>query len=351
MSPKGFFLLLLVTLATVAGAVAAVMNQPAAWQAAQHDAPVFPLLEERLNDLAKVEVVTAEGSIVVERVEDAWTLPGQHGYPARDRAVRDAVLGLKALKVAEPKTRTPEGFKRLRVEDLETEGARSRLVRLSAGDGTVLAEALLGRSRPGALGQASGGLYYRKPGEAQAWLAAGEVELPETERAWMQNDVVHLPSETVASLEVAHADGSSFRAARATPEVEALELEQVPEGREVATSKTDQLDSALSFVAFKEVAPAADIAFAADPNRAVVTTFDGVEVTVELGEAEGELWAKVAAALAANVPEEGREAAEALVREITDRTSGWAYQLDDHVVTRLLPKTEQFLQPEPKNDS
>ncbi len=351
MSPKGFFLLLVVTLATVAGAVAAVLNQPAAWQAAQHDAPVFPLLEERLNDLTKVEVVTAEGSVTVERVADAWILPEQHGYPAREEVVRDAVLGLKELKVAEPKTRTPEGFKRLRVEDLETEDARSRLVRLTAGDGTVLAEALLGRSRPGALGQASGGVYYRVPGTDQAWLAAGGVDLPDSERVWIQNDVVHLPSETVASLAVTHADGATFQAVRATPEVKALELEQVPEGREVATSKTDQLDSALSFVTFKKVAPAADITFAATPNRAVVTTFDGLEVTVELGEAEGELWARIAAVLAADAPEEGREAAETLAREITDRTEGWAYQLDDHVVTRLLPKTEQFLQPEPKNDS
>ena len=81
-----------------------------------------------------------------------------------------------------------------------------------------------------------------------------------------------------------------------------------------------------------------------------MTTFDGVTVTVELGEAEGELWAKLTAALAEDAPaeEEARAAAEERVSEITARTEGWAYRLADRVVKRLLPKVEEYLEAEPE---
>ena len=180
MSPRNFIILAVVTFVTVAGAVFALHEQPATRQALQPEEPVFPLLQARLNDAAKLEVVTAEGEVVLLREEGSgtWTLPGKQGYPARQNGVREVILDLRALKVAEPKTRKPEGFARLEVEDVEAEDAQSRLVRVSAADGTVLAEALFGRDRPGALGDASGGIYYRVLGEAgpgaltrTAWLA------------------------------------------------------------------------------------------------------------------------------------------------------------------------------------
>ena len=352
MSPRNFIILAVVTFVTVAGAVFALHEQPATRQALQPEEPVFPLLQTRLNDAAKLEVVTAEGEVVLLREEGSgtWTLPGKQGYPARQNGVREVILDLRALKVAEPKTRKPEGFARLEVEDVEAEDAQSRLVRVSAADGTVLAEALFGRDRPGALGDASGGIYYRRPGGAQAWLAAGTLELPQDERAWLQTDVVHVAANTVAAIEVTHADGSRFAASRPSAEERNFELAALPEGRKAAAGKTAQLGSALAFVSFAEVAPAAEIDFVAAPNRTVVTTFDGVAVTVELGEAEGELWAKVSATLGEDAPEdeEARAAAEAQVTEITARTEGWAYRLDDHVVKRLLPKVEAYLEAAPE---
>ncbi len=351
MSPRNFIILAVVTLATVAGAVYALREQPATRQALRPEEPVFPLLQERLNDAALLEVVTAEDQVVLSREGDGpWTLPSKQGYPARETGVREVILALRALKVAEPKTRKPEGFTRLEVEDVEGEGARSRLVRISAADGTVLAEALFGRQRPGALGDASGGIYYRAPGGEQAWLAAGTLELPEGERAWLQTDVVHVAANTVASIEVAHADGTRFAASRASAEDKDFELAELPEGREAAASKTSQLGAALAFVSFDEVAPAAEIDFVAAPNRTTVTTFDGVAVTVELGESDGELWAKVSAGLAETAPEdtEARTAAEDQAAEITATTEGWAYRLADRVVKRLLPKVEEYLEAEPE---
>lgn len=353
MSPKSFLVVLFVTAVTVAAAVAVILERPGSQQAQSYDAPVFPLLQERINDVAKLEIQTAEESITLAKVDDRWTLPGTHGYPAREKIVREVVLGLRDLKVAEAKSRRPEGFARLEVEDLEAEDAKSRLVKLSAADGTLLAEALLGRQRQGTVGEAIGGTYYRKPGGDQAWLAAGTLSLPKRERAWLQTDVVHLAAETVAMLEVEHADGSRFRAARDTAEAETFELEPLPEGRSADSSKTKDFGSSLTFVAFTEVAPADQVDFAAEANRAVVTTFDGVAVTVELGEADGDLWAKLSAELSDEAPTEGeaREAAEKLAGEISGRTEGWAYRLDDHVIKRLLPKVEEFLAPEPKEAS
>lgn len=351
MSPRNFIILAVVTLATVAGAVYTLREQPVTRQALRPEEPVFALLQERLNDAAKLEVTTAEGQVVLSREADGpWILPSKQGYPAREAIVREVILALRSLKVAEPKTRKPEGFVRLEVEDVESEGAKSRLVRLSAADGTVLAEALLGRQRPGALGDSSGGTYYRVPGGDQAWLAAGTVELPGGERAWLQTDVVHVAANTVAAIEVEHADGTRFTATRASAEDKNFELADLPEGRKAAASKTSQLGSALAFVSFDEVTPAAEVDFVVAPNRTTVTTFDGVAVTVELGEAEGELWAKLSAALAEDAPEEEetRAAAKEQAAEIAAQTEGWAYRLDDRVVKRLLPKVEEYLEAEPK---
>ena len=351
MSPRAFIALAVVTALAVLGATVATLTQPELRRAASLDTPVFPLVEERVNDAAKLEIVSPEATITLAVEDGRWVVQSMQGYPAKPAAVRETILQLKDLKLAEAKTQRPDRYARLEVEDVTAPEAKSRQVRLTAADGTVLAEAIIGRRRPGALGATDGGTYFRRPGEAQAWLAAGEVSLPQDDRSWLETEIVHLPADNVRAIETLHADGTRFAAER--PQGGDFVLDNVPEGRGVAADKTQRLGSALAFLTFADVARADDVAFAAPPNRAMVSSFDGVAVTLEIGEYEGNLWTKVSSRLADDAPsdEAARAAAEKQVAEINDRTRGWAYQLEDFAATRLLPKVEEFLEEESKGSS
>ena len=351
MSPRAFIALAIVTALAVLGAVAAIVAQPELRRAATPDEPVFPLIEERVNDVAKLEIVSPEATVTIAVDGGRWVVRGMHGYPAKPAAVRETILQLKDLKLVEAKTQRPERYARLEVEDVTAPEAKSRQIRLTAADGTILAEAIIGRRRPGALGATNGGTYFRRPGEAQAWLAAGEVSLPQDERSWIETEIVHLPADSVRAIETLHADGTRFQAER--PQGGDFVLENVPEGRAVASDKTQRLGSALAFLSLADVAPADTVTFAAPPNRAMVTSFDGVAVTLEIGEYEGNLWAKVSSRLADDAPsdEAARAAAEKQVAEINDRTGGWAFRLEDFAAIRLLPKVEEFLEQETKGPS
>ena len=367
MKPRTFLAFAAVTAATVVAAAVSYTAQPEPATVTASGEPAFPGLDDRINDVARIVIADKDGKFALARADSgAWVAEDKFGYPADEARIRELVLGLADLHLAEAKTSRPERYDRLEVQDIDAAGAKSRLVRLESGEGETLAEVLIGKQKYAMTGGEEAGTYIRLAGAQQAWLAAGEVAADGATGDWLVREVVSLPSGAVRRIEIKQPDGGRVVAHRDSREDEGFAVEGVPEGREVDPAAVEGLASGLSLLEFEDVKPAEKIEFPKAHPVATFTTFDGTAVSAELAKIGDKHWIRISAEQVEQRPagdekqpeqdgaagaEESAEDAkrtagpEIAAAAINDRVEGWAYQISPYVYDRLTQTIDDLLKP------
>lgn len=377
---KAFVILAAVTVATVVAAGAAYLGEPRPASVEASNEPAFPELGNRLNDVARITIATAEGDFTLSRTETGdWVAEDKFGYPVAEEKVRELVLGLSDLRLAEAKTARPDRYDRLEVEAVDAKDAQSRRVSLESANGEVLADVLVGKRKYSMTGGERGGTYIRLMGVERAWLAAGEVTVDGAVGDWLVRRVVDVPSHAVRRIEIRHPDGKKTVAFKEGHEDDTFDLDGVPEDRAVDPAALDRLAAGLSALDFDDVKPADEVAFPEMPHVATFTTFDGTVVRAELAKIGDKHWLRLSAerieaapAKADRSPEqvataEDQDVAEASdpsadeaqgaqqgeqpadpgisAAEINKRIQGWAYEIPVYTYDRLTQKVDELLKP------
>jgi hypothetical protein len=345
MTPRAVLGLAVVTLITTGAAIYVTWQQPAAGPVQIGDEAAFPALRERPEAVAKVVITTPAGAITLARgADDRWVTPDRHGYPIATDKLRQLILQLADMRLIEAKTSLPDRYARLEVEDVG-EDAQSRRVRLEDADGTMLAEAILGKRRERLTGTEASGIYLRRQDEAQSWLASGGIDLDEEVADWLEQEIASVDAAQVRRIEVSPPAGDSYAVVRDAPDTE-LRLDGLTEGEALKPdANLNQLAGALATVQLDDVKPVAEIAWPDEQHTVKVVTFDGVEVTLRLASLDDQHWLQVDAATAARddlKPDEA-SAAEDQARTIEARTDGWAYQVSDFLFERLTKPRADWL--------
>ena len=146
---------------------------------------VMPEVASKLQDVARLALVHGDQKTTLVRKGDTWVVEERGSYAAETPKVRQALLGLADLRYVEPKTSQSSSYARLEVEDAGGKDSKSTMITLADTRGALLGEAILGKHRADQLGGGEGGVYVRKPGNAQSWLARGNLDLAGTTASWL----------------------------------------------------------------------------------------------------------------------------------------------------------------------
>jgi hypothetical protein len=338
MRSKGLLGLVLATAAALIVAIAlAAGNRPPSADP-QSGAAVLPDLAKRADDVARLTLVHGESTTTLRRQGGQWLVEEKSGYPADPTKVHQTLLGLAELRYVEAKTRKPELYPRLEVEDAGQKGAKSTLVTASDEKGILLGEVIAGKRRVDQLGGGVDGIYLRQPGKAQSWLARGTLDLAGDTLGWLDRKVVDLPQEKVKEAVLIQPDGSKLDIARDQPD-DPLALKGAPAAAKLKSDgAASEAASALAGVELADVRPAADVTFPKDGvAHAEFTSFDGLTVKVALVEQDGKSWARVEA--------KGTGEAEKPAAELNARLSPWVYALADFKAKALKTKLADLVAP------
>ncbi len=325
MSPKVIAGLAVLTVIVTVGAVWAALERPSAKPVQMIGEPAFPELRERPDAVAKIIITTAEGTITLVRAApEKWVMAERFEYPGAADKIRKLVVDLADMRLVEPKTARPELYARLEVEDIDSEDAKSRLIRLEDAEGNVLAEALIGKRRYRLTGVEQSGTYLRRPGEPRSWLASGAIELNGEIKNWLDQEIVSIDGDDIRRVEVTLAEGPGYVLSRGERGGE-LRLEDLAEDEELKEDADfDRVASALSRLRLEDVKPWDKVEWPEAQNTVRYTTFDGLELTVTVAEIEGEPWARFEARQVEAVEPVGdatSEAAEETTAEGSDEAS------------------------------
>jgi hypothetical protein len=393
MNPKVFLVLAALTTVTTVAAVFAVLSQPTATTLQFVDEPAFPALRENPDAVAKIILSSPAGKItLVRETGDRWAALERHGYPVDRKRVRDLVVALADMRLIERKTAQPERYDRLEVEAPDAANAQSELVRLEAANGTVLAEAIIGKQRYRLTGTEPSGTYLRRPDEPQSWLASGGIQIDREVARWLDGEIVDLDPATIRLIKIQRAGEPSYAAVRDNPDGE-LHLTGLAGGERLKEdADLTRLTGALSSVRLDDVRPREQLTWPAEQHTARVETFDGVELSVRLARIEDGYWAtfearavapsnptasadtgaaqptasasdetnagdgaadaQVPAEAAAGDDQEGSAPDDASVAEpaplldpaqLNQRLGKWAYRIPEHLFNRLSTARSEFV--------
>ena len=202
MTPKAFVYLAIAAALSVLFAIVsyASNNQWSTGRAAGDK--LFPALVSEASQVATIEVKQGDEVAVLERKGGSWSLKSRDGYPADPVKVRTLLVGLAEAELIESKTRRPDRYGVLELEDPAEKGAKSRLVRLLGAQGNVIGEAVIGKKRVEILGTGKGGTYVRKPGDPQTWLANAELDAPLAAKDWVKTSVLTLDASNFSRVTI-----------------------------------------------------------------------------------------------------------------------------------------------------
>ncbi len=292
---------------------------------------VFPGLVPKLASAERIEIVHKGVTLVLDRTgkqaDAGWGVAGRGNYPAEPGKVHALLASLTELRLDELRTSDPAQYVRLGVEDPAGKGADSTLLRVLDGKGGTIASLIVGHARSAMRGSADT-LYVRQPTEKQSWLADGRLAPGIDPLDWVDRSIVSIDAAKVAS-DVVTRDNTTltFR-----PVADKLALTDPADHPKLDDGKLEQVGSALTDLTMQDVrrAPAPGTPL----GRAVVTTTEGMIVTVDASKDGANLWATLTAS--------GKDAAR-----LDQKLHGWAYQIDGWRQQALVPTLADIKAAEP----
>ncbi len=340
MKPKTVAILALVALLSVVAAGLALNNQRPALATVERGEKLFPDLADQAGEIRSVVLESAGRTMTFERqgnaADEGWRLKESDGYAVEPAKMRGLIIGLGEIELRQAKTNRRD---RLAVLELDEPSATSEAKRLRLLDakGKAIAGLVIGKSKLGS-SEAGRGIYLRRDGEDQAWLAQGEITVGDAPDGWLVKGIFDVDGDRVARVSVTHPDGEKVLVGKQDAKQKNASVLNLPEGEE-----TREKSTAAAYLRpfddfeLRDVRQAANKALAGDKTiRVEMTTFDGLTVKLAFVVEGDKVWTTLAAAgekqesTENNTHDAVKEAAE-----INARAKGWVFQIPDWKVTAL----------------
>ena len=346
-------ILALVTLLIVIGAVLTSERGTYAPREAEPER-LFPGLAESLNSVAEIDITSGDESITLAKRDGAWVDASRGGYPVRFEPVKQLLVTLSEAEVLDHKTSDPANFARLGVADPSAESEPGpggpgdpATVTLRDASGKALASAVLGKVRQ--LGDAR---FVRRTSDDEVLLVEGRLVVQARAAGWLDREIMRIERDAFDNVTIVRPDGEEFTIRRAPEGAPALELLDIPAGRELnSQSLLSRVAYALAYVDLEDVRPETelDIERLPPPLLASYATTGGIEIDVSVWNEQNVKWTVFKV-----VPPQGEDASpEAIERAewLRATVEGWAYKLGPSVTlawdTTMSQLTRPIPEPEP----
>ncbi|MEO6202968.1 MAG: DUF4340 domain-containing protein [Nitrospirales bacterium] len=283
---------------TIVGIVVAVfVNQEPVSQLPNSGELLFPALLSGVNDVSEVVVETKDQTVTLLREEKTWRVKEKAGYRADVEKVKQTLIGLAELRILEPKTKNPELYDRLGLQEREQEGSLSTTVTLKTPNNPEAAMVILGNQRPAKGNPRMSEIYVRKPGDPQTWLTIGNLPLEKVAGEWLDTEITALTTKRVQRVTVTHPGGETLLVSKEKPEDLDFQLDSIPAGSKVASQfNVNNVVGTLVQLPLEDVKKEQEVNFQEHPGVAVVLeTFDGLRLHVQTAKEDDKIFGKFSA--------------------------------------------------------
>ncbi len=334
MTLRTFIVVALIAVFSVIVAMTSLRHSPATGEKL-----LFPDLINKMNDISIFTIKSATGSMTARRSPRGWHLDEWDGYPADVSRIRAMVAEMVRAVLLESKTADVGRHALLDLADpapaadsaeSPAEG-RGRELTLQDANGNVLAAIIIGRRRFD-LGAGGEGVYVRRPGEAQTWLArTGLFPTTTTDiRGWVESTVMGLNSARLGQVTLRHPNGQIIRVTHpnnGTPTTGHPLPPNTPPNTKGDENARHRMFALLSHITLENVRKTKTHESQREATRAFLTTHDGLQINVTAYHRDGATWL----ALTANAALESPAAVHTEADTLRNRHHTWLYQIPSYI--------------------
>jgi len=328
---------------TIVGILLAVFaNREPSSSLPQSGQLLFPDLMRVVNDVNEVVIETKEETITLVRGEQTWGVKEKASYRADVEKLKQAIVGLADLRIHEPKTKNPELYERLGLQDKDQEGSTSKMVTVKTTDNPEAAKLVVGNQRPAKGNPRMSDIYVRKPGDPQTWLVIGNVLIETMPGEWLDKEVIALPTKRVRQVTVTHPKGDTLHLSKAKPDDLDFHLDSIPSGFKISSQfNVNNVVGTLVQLSLEDVKPQVEVEFLANPMMsAVLETFDGLRLHVHTSKQDEQVWGKFSAEFDANLIQPSETETKL---EDTEKSEGAETEKTDKDTDVKMPEKDSLL--------
>jgi hypothetical protein len=319
---------------------------------------LYPDLATKSESVRVIEIARPEGTVVIQRDGESWRVPERKNYAADPQKVRQIFVEFSNLRTLEAKTRSPENYAALEVEDRDKQGAKSAKVSFKDADGKDVLAVLAGKNRYGRGGGGEDAVYVRRAGDTQAWMAKGRITVARDALQWLDREVTNIARERVREAVVVQEDGAKLVVRRDNVAEKDFAIVEMPADRKVKSNwEVNGVAGSFERLELDDVRPAAEITIPANAPTTTLETFDGLKLIAQFTKIDDTTWVKIG--VSANPPEklpEGgkdlkdADALRAEVEAINKKLGNWVYKMPNYAFEAMRRKIEDLLEQPPAEE-
>ena len=342
--------LLILSLVTIVAIIAAVLlNNNRTTRTDVVKQYLFPSLVERINNVHQIEIKNQQDTLIVERQNDVWVLPGNGNYPAIFDKVKRTVVSVSELKILAKKTARPALYPKLGVEAYNAPNARSHLLVLRDDASQELASLIVGNARRSSTAVDQPGLYVRLPDETVALLVAGELSVTTQIADWFKKDVLDINSGEIQEIIIKNSDDSQLKISKSARGQ--TEFTIIDGANDLPPPMLNRVARLLESLSAENVQSVDDFQFPEETIDVVFYTFDGLQINLKVGKQSDKAYAHLTfASVPALSPQTQEKDAntenetqtqpapnsEAQSSELNAKLSNWVYQIPEFKYASLI---------------
>jgi hypothetical protein len=296
---------------------------------------LFPNIGKDAAKVSTIGISQGNKSVTLELKDKTWVLKERDGYPANADKVRTLLIALQDAELAEDKTTKPERYEVLQVEDPQSKGAASNLLKLVDASNSVLAEMIVGRVRTNAFGGGKGGTYIRKPGDAQAWLVNSEIDVSADPKSWMKTRIFETQVDRIRKVTI-EIPGEQPLIIDWDAASKQLKLTDIPAGKQVkfVNSIPDMIDS-LANIDMEDVRKSPDTPSGSNVSTVKLESEGGLVVSYTIRNTPEGDWLSMSAS--------GEGEHKKFAELFSAGAKGWEFKLPKTKAGELLKKRSELI--------
>ena len=259
----------------------------------QQSAMLVPGLKDKSGAITALNLTGAGNQKIVslKQTTAGWVADNKSNYPVDVVKLRGFLLKLSESKILEPKTAAAENYVKLGVEDLASTEAKGVQVELAG----------LAQPYKMIIGNfaAQGGqsVFVRKPGDAQSFLASGNVRPETSVNSWLISEIVNIPGSAIQEVKLIPTTGDPLIVRKESASDENWAVQNVPAKLVLGSDSIgNALTGFLEDLKLEDVQPSAGF----EPNLETLRTarylgFNGLVIEVTGWEQDEKSYVKVRA--------------------------------------------------------
>ena len=336
MKPATFTGLAVAAVISVCLALLVYANANTWISSAPSGAKVFPSLPRDAGRIASIAIKRGEQEVTLERKGEAWTIKERDAYPASLDKIRTLLVKLAAAELVEPKTKSPDRYPLLNLEDPAQKDAKSVLVRIADDRGGSIAELVIGKQSQEQLGTGKSGTYVRKPNDAQTWLASGELATPSAVASWVNTTFFETEAAKMTRLKI-EIPGEAPLVVEKDTDKGGYKLSDMPADRKLKSDGAlGQIVDAFARIELEDMRKLTAPAQGEAVNTATFEAESGLKVVGRLRRDGDNRWLS----LEAQVTGDAKEAAE----RINARAAGWEFKISSWKADQIFKRRPDLLE-------